>query len=95
MLFFIVLKPLTIPENIRDKIFEIKTNSDNSVFKIISYFPLSELERKTVAPMLNSSVFSGFYSIFTDKISEAEWNKTKKQIKKRFQSELFDIDNQS
>ncbi len=36
--------------------------------------------------------FSEFYSIFTDTVSEEEWNKTKEQIKKRFNDELFRID---
>jgi len=38
----IILKPFNIPDNIKDKIFEIKFYSDKSIFKIISYFPLSE-----------------------------------------------------
>ena len=36
--------------------------------------------------------FIGFHSIFTDIVSEEEWNRTKDQIKKRFNDELFDID---
>ena len=39
--------------------------------------------------------FSEFYSIFTDSVTDVEWNKTKDQIKKRFQTELFDIDTKS
>tara|TARA_B110000014_G_scaffold252060_1_gene230006 strand:+ start:102 stop:365 length:264 start_codon:yes stop_codon:yes gene_type:complete len=87
------LKVFDIPSEIEDKLFEIKLNSDKSIFKIISYFPLSELERKTVVSLVNQDNFSEFHSIFTDIISNDEWNKTKDQIKKRFQSELFDIDN--
>jgi hypothetical protein len=33
-----------------------------------------------------------FKSIFSDKVSEDEWNKNKEQIKKKFHDELFDID---
>ena len=48
--------------------------------------------------MINSisgqETFSNFNSIFSDTVTDEEWNKTKEQIKKRFQSELFDIDNQ-
>ena len=33
-----------------------------------------------------------FASIFTDKITAEEWEKTKEQIKKKFNDELFDID---
>lgn len=42
--------------------------------------------------MNNSKSFNGFHSIFSDHISEQEWNKSKTQIIKRFQDELFDID---
>ena len=87
------MKTLDIPSEIEDKIFEIKFNSDKSISKIISYFPLSELERKTIVSLLNLITFSGFHSIFADTVTDDEWNKTKNQIKKRFQNELFDIDN--
>jgi len=53
---------------------------------------LSELERKTIVSLLNLITFSGFHSIFADTVTDDEWNKTKNQIKKRFQNELFDID---
>ena len=89
------MKKLDIPSDIEDKIFEIKLNSDKSIFKIISYFPLSELERKTLISLLNRPNFSEFHSIFTDTVTDDEWNKTKNQIKKRFQNELFNIDNES
>ena len=86
------MKSFDIPSEIEDKIFEIKLNSDKSISKIISYFPLSELERKTIVSSLNLAIFSEFYSIFIDTVTDDEWNKTKNQIKKRFQNELFDID---
>tara|TARA_B110000438_G_scaffold99174_1_gene98116 strand:+ start:380 stop:649 length:270 start_codon:yes stop_codon:yes gene_type:complete len=86
------LKLFDIPSKIEEKIFEIKYNSDQSIFKIISYFPLSELERKTISSLSNQINFSEFHSIFTDTITDNEWNKTKNQIKNRFQNELFDID---
>ena len=86
------MKKFNIPSEIEDKIFEIKFNSDNSIFKIISYFPLSEFERQSFSSLLNFTTFSEFHSIFTDTVTDDEWNKTKNQIKKRFQNELFDID---
>ena len=86
------MKTLDIPYRIKDKIFEIECNSDESVFKIISYFPLSELECRTLISQLNQSDFPEFHSIFTDSITDDQWDKTKVQIKKRFQNELFDID---
>ena len=81
-----------IPSNIADKIFEIKFHSDVSISKIVSYFPLSELERQILVSILNEPNFSQFYSIFSNTITDIEWNKTKNQIKKKFQNELFDID---
>ena len=89
------MKKLNIPSEIEDKIFEIKFNSDNSIFKIISYFPLSEFERQSFSSLLTFTNFSEFHSIFTDIVTDDEWNKTKNQIKKRFQNELFNIDNES
>ena len=86
------MKVFDIPSEIEDKLFEIKLNSDKSVFRIISYFPLSELESKTIVSLLNQDSFSEFHSIFTDIITDDEWNKTKNQIKQRFQNDLFDID---
>ena len=85
------MKPFNIPDNIEDKIFEIKSHSDKSILKIISYFPLSEAERQIIISVLDQPDFSAFYSIFTDTISDDDWNKTKNQIKQRFQNELFDI----
>ena len=87
------MKILDIPSEIEDKIFEIKLNSDKSISKIISYFPLSEFERQSFSSLLNFTTFSEFHSIFTDTVTNEEWNKTKNQIKKKFQNELFDIDN--
>ena len=87
----VILKSFDIPDDIRDKIFEIKLHSDKSIFKIISYFPLSETEKQIILSVLNKPNFSAFHSIFTDTVTDDEWNKTKNQIKQRFQNELFDI----
>ena len=84
-----------IPFELTDKIFQIKFNPDQSIEKITSYFPLSEQERLMINSISGQDTFSNFNSIFSDTVSDEEWNKTKEQIKKRFQSELFDIDNQS
>lgn len=82
-----------IPLELTDKIFQIKFNPDQSIEKITSYFPLSEQDRQMINSMSGQDVFSNFNSIFSDTITDKEWDKTKEQIKKRFQSELFDIDN--
>jgi len=87
------MKVSDVPLELTDKIFQIKFNSDQSVEKITSYFPLSEHERLMINSISGQDSFSNFKSIFSDTVSDEEWNKTKEQIKKRFQNELFDIDN--
>jgi len=87
------MKVSDVPLELTDKIFQIKFNSDQSVEKITSYFPLSENERLMINSISGQDSFSNFKSIFSDTVSDVEWNKTKEQIKKRFQNELFDIDN--
>lgn len=82
-----------IPLNLTDKIFQIKFNSDHSIEKIISYFPLTLKERSMLNSISGQDNFSNFHSIFSDTVTDDVWDKTKEQIKKRFQNELFDIDN--
>ena len=82
---------INFPNYLEDKIFEIRCDS-NLISKIISYFPFSESEKKTVRSILNMYAFDGFHTIFTDVISDDEWNKTRGQIKKKFKDDLFDID---
>jgi len=83
---------LNLPSHLSDKIFEIRLNSDETVSNIVSYFPFSESEKQEILSILNRESFGGFYSIFTDTVTEEEWNKTKEQIKKKFKDELFDVD---
>lgn len=84
---------LILPPHLEDKIFEIKY-SDDGVSKITSYFPLSISEKQEITLIMNAD-FSGFHSIFTDTVSEEEWDQTKEQIKKRLNGELFGIDKKS
>jgi hypothetical protein len=86
------MKNLNLPSNLKDKIYQINVNSQNDFSKIVSYFPLSADEKQLIVTLMNTKSFDGFYSIFSDHISEQEWNKSKAQIIKRFQDELFDID---
>ena len=81
----------TLPSNIEDKIFEIKSDS-GTILKIKSYFPLRENEKEEIIKILELKHFDEFTSIFTDTVSDEEWEKTKHQIKKKFRDELFDID---
>lgn len=84
---------LNLPVNLKEKIYQIKTNSKNDFLKIVSYFPLSDDEKQLIVNLIDDSKsFDGFASIFSDYISEEEWAKSKMQIIKRFQDELFDID---
>ena len=83
---------LPLPDYLEDKIFEIQFDDDGSLSKVISYFPLSASEKEKIVSVVNNSSFDGFSSIFTDTISQDEWNRTKDQIKKKFNDELFDID---
>ncbi|WP_316505730.1 hypothetical protein [Nitrosopumilus sp.] len=84
------------PPSLEDKIFEIQFEAGNHILsKIVSYFPLTDLERQEILALMNDESFDAFRSIFSDVISEDEWNRTKEQIKKKFQSDLFDIDDMS
>ena len=80
------------PNYLEDKIFEIKY-SGNKIQKITSYFPLNFSEKKEISLILQNEHFYAFHSIFTDTISDEEWNRTKDQIKQKFKNELFSIDN--
>lgn len=82
------MNKFNLPENLKEKIYQIKSNSQNN-FKFISYFPLSENEKEII---LEDSITVEFHSIFSDHISESDWEKSKSQIIKRFQDELFQID---
>ncbi len=89
------MRKLDLHSHLADKIFEIRWESDETVSTIVSYFPFTELEKQEILSILNRESFSGFHSIFTDTVTEEEWNKTKKQIKKKFKDELFDVDKMS
>ena len=83
---------LSLPPALEDKIFEIRYEPDGTLSKIVSYFPLSESEIQEILSVIGDDSFERFHSIFTDTVTEEEWNKTKEQIKKKFRDELFDVD---
>ena len=87
------MSELVLPPYLEDKIFEIKY-SDDVVLTITSYFPLTEYEKQEINSIMNLD-FSGYHSIFSDTVSDEEWSRTKEQIKKRFNDELFGIDKKS
>lgn len=81
-----------LPDNLIDKIYEIKKDK-SEISTLISYFPLSVDEKNKILTIFGEKFSHGeFHSIFSDVISDDEWQKTKNQIKKRFQDELFEID---
>ena len=86
------MRKLNLPFHLEDKIFKIQFESDKIVSKIISYFPFSESEKQEILSILNKEMFDEFHSIFTDTVSQEDWDRTKEQIKKKFRNELFDID---
>ena len=86
---------LNVPLYLEDKIFEIRSENGNDISKIVSYFPFNESEKQEILSLMDKKQFDGFSSIFTDQVTEEEWNRTKEQIKKKFRDELFDVDKMS
>ena len=77
---------------LEEKIYDIKFEESNHVLIITTYFPLTDKEKQEISnskPITQKIIFK---SIFKDSISDEEWKKTKKQIKKKFQDELVNID---
>ncbi len=87
------MKKLDVSSTLEEKIYDAKFPIGGKKAKITSYFPLTSSEKQDICNALrdsNSSV--EFKSIFSDVISDTDWNSTKEQIKKKFQDELIDID---
>ena len=86
------MKNFNLPVHLSDKIYQIKEEG-RTITKLISYFPLSNDEKQEIRRLLKNKMNSDpFSSIFSDTISDKEWENSKLQIKKKFQDELFDID---
>jgi hypothetical protein len=87
------MKKLSVSANLEEKIYDLKINDDRTLSKITTYFPLNLEEKEEILDATKSQeIFVDFKSIFSDNVSKEEWNKTKEQIKKKFQTELLDID---
>jgi len=88
------MKNLNLPVYLEDKIYQIQLGGGNNIFKIISYFPLSDNEKQIITNLIGCDIssFDGFRSIFSDHISDQEWENSKASIKKRFQDELISIE---
>ena len=80
-----------IPLELTDKIFQIKFNPDQSIEKITSYFPLSEQDRQMINSISGQDVFSNFNSIFSDTVTDEEWDKELDIIKELKSEEFLDF----
>ncbi|MFZ8922895.1 MAG: hypothetical protein ACO2Y5_08165 [Nitrosopumilaceae archaeon] len=86
------MKKLDISPSLEEKIYDSKYEK-NSLSLITTYFPLEETEKQEILKATDKEKGAiNFKSIFSDNVSEDEWNKTKEQIKKKFREELVDID---
>lgn len=86
------MKKFEISPTLEEKIYDSKYKHD-SLSKITTYFPLEEIEKQEILKAVGKEENTiDFKSIFSDKISEEEWNKTKSQIKKKFHDELIGLD---
>lgn len=86
------MKTLDVSSKLEEKIYDVKFPISGKKGKITSYFPLTFSEKQEISDSLGGSNTSvEFKSIFSDIISNKDWNSTKEQIKKKFQDELIDI----
>jgi len=87
------MKKLDISSDLEEKIYDFKINGIGDFPKITSYFPLTSEEKQELLRSMGKSKESkvGFESIFSDEISERDWNNSKEQIKKKFRDDLIDI----
>ena len=88
------MRKLLLSSEIEEKIYDLKVDENDVLSKIITYFPLNHLEKQEILRSVGKTTDSSikFKSIFSDEISDKEWNNSKKQIRKKFQDELVDID---
>ena len=87
------MKKLEVSSKLEEKIYDTKFTTDGKKGKIVSYFPLTSIEKQEICGALReSNTDVEFKSIFSDIISNTDWNSTKEQIKKKFHDELIDID---
>lgn len=87
------MKKLDLPSSIQEKIYDVKFNQ-NGASKITTYFPISDDEKFDILQNSDNASLNNieFHSIFSDIISDAEWQKNKEQIHKKFRDDLFKID---
>ena len=87
------MKKFDVSPALEEKIYDSKFVESKSQLIVTTYFPLSDKEKQNITNSSNKPETEViFKSIFTDVVSDEEWNKTKEQIKKKFQDELVNID---
>ena len=88
------MKKISLNSQLEEKIYDLKVDDFGVLSKIITYFPLHHFEKQEILRSLGETTENSikFKSIFSDEISDKEWNNSKKQIRKKFQDELVDID---
>jgi len=88
------MKNSSLSSDLVEKIYDLKFDETGNLFKIITYFSLNQNEKQEILGTIEKTKEFPieFKSIFSDKISDQEWNNSKEQITKKFQDELVDID---
>ena len=88
------MKNSSLSSDLVEKIYDLKFDATGNLFKIITYFPLNQKGTQEILGTLEKTKEFPieFKSIFSDEISDQEWNNSKEQITKKFQDELVDID---
>ena len=88
------MKKLSISANLEEKIYDLKIDGNGISSKITTYFPLNPKEKQEILKATDQTkkLSIDFKSIFSDEISQQEWDNSKEQIKKKFQDELMEID---
>ena len=88
------MKNLSLSSDLEEKIYDQKFDGNGRLSKIITYFPLNQKEKQEILGIIEKTKEFPieFKSIFSDEISDQDWNNSKEQITKKFQDELVKID---
>ena len=88
------MRTLNLSNSVKEKIFDIKYDKNDRIESITTYFPLGESELNEISENLKKNERESVImkSIFSDEISDDDWEKNKSKIAKKFHDELLDID---
>ena len=78
------MKNSSLSSDLEEKIYDQKFDGHGNLSKIITYFPLTLKEKQEILGTIEKTKEFPikFKSIFSDEISDQEWNHSKEQIKK-------------